>query len=187
MAKVDTDVQSFYMNPSAYTHVKDESKKNKVSKTSLPNTGKTGFSRIFDEIRGKTAGDIGPLRDLPVSEETVNLLIDEVRSTGDALRSRPFPDEILRYKQAVRNFIHYIVENAYGTDTEAGIPNFLKPGFKGQRGTPESRKGKAYTKIHVIDTKLDELAKRLLTSQMPQMEIASRLEEIKGLLIDLMQ
>jgi len=173
------------MNPSAYTHVKDDSKKTKVSKTG--NVGKTGFSRMLDEIRGKTAGDIGPLQDLPVSEETVNLLVDEVRSTGDALRERPFPDEILRYKQAVRNFIHYIVENVYSKSTEAGIPGFLKPGYKGPRGTIESRKQIAYTKIQVIDTKLEELAKRLLTSQMPQLEIASRLEEIKGLLIDLMQ
>jgi len=185
LAKVDTDVQSFYMNPSAYTHVKDESKKTKVSRT-MPGA-KTGFSRIFDEIRGRTAGEIGPLQEMPVSEETVNLLIDEVRSTGDALRERPFPDEILRYKQAVRNFMHYIVENAYGKSVEAGIPNFLKPGFKGQRGTLESIKQIAYTKIQVIDTKLEELAKFLLTSQKPQMEIASRLEEIKGLLIDLMQ
>jgi len=173
------------MNPSAYTHVKDDSKKTKVSKTL--SSEKTGFSRIFDEIRGKTTGDIGPLQELPVSEETVNLLVDEVRSTGDALRNRPFPDEILHYKQAVRNFIHYIVENAYSKSTEAGIPGFLRPGFKGARGTLESRKQIAYTKIQVIDTKLEELAKHLLTSQMPQMEIASRLEEIKGLLIDLMQ
>jgi uncharacterized protein YaaR (DUF327 family) len=173
------------MNPSAYTHVKDDSKKTKVSKT-LPGA-KTGFSRIFDQMKARTAGDIGPLQELPVSEETVNLLIDEVRSAGDDLRNRPFPDEILRYKQAVRNFIHYIVENAYSTSTEAGIPSFLKPGFKGQRGTLESRKQLAYTKVQVIDTKLEELAKRLLTSQMQQMEIASRLEEIKGLLIDLMQ
>ena len=185
MAKVDTDVQSFFMNPSAYTHVKDDVKKTKVPRS--PPGAKTGFSRIFDQIRGRTAGDIGPLQDLPVSEETVNYLIDEVRSTGDALRDRPLPDEILRYKQAVRNFIHYVVENAYSKSVEAGIPNFLKPGFKGPRGTRESMQQKAHTKIQVIDTKLEDLAKRLLTSQMPQMEIASRLEEIKGLLIDLMQ
>jgi uncharacterized protein YaaR (DUF327 family) len=185
LAKVDTDVQSIYRNPAAYTHVKDDGKKAKVSRTQPG--AKTGFSRIFDEIRGKTAGNIGPLQELPVSEETVNLLIDEVRSTGDALRDRPFPDEILRYKQAVRNFMHYIVENAYGTSAEAGIPSFLKPGYKGPRGTLESRKQIAYTKIQVIDTKLEELAKYVLTSQTRQMEIASRLEEIKGLLIDLMQ
>jgi uncharacterized protein YaaR (DUF327 family) len=175
------------MNPSAYSHIKDDGKKSKVSRTNPGRSGKTGFSRIFDEIRGKTAGDIGPLQELPVSEETVNSLVDEVRSMGDALRDRPFPDEILRYKQAVRNFMHYIVENAYGKSTEAGIPGFLKPGYKGQRGTLESRKQIAYTKIQVIDEKLEDLARRLLTSQMPQLELASRLEEIKGLLVDLMQ
>jgi uncharacterized protein YaaR (DUF327 family) len=173
------------MNPAAYTHVKDDAKKTKISRP-LPGA-KTEFSRIFDKMKAETAGDIGPLQDLPVSEETVNYLIDEVRSTGDALRDRPFPDEILRYKQAVRNFMHYVVDNAYGKSTEAGIPGFLKPGFKGQRGTPESRKQVAYTKVQVIDEKLEELARRLLTSQMPQLELASRLEEIKGLLIDLMQ
>ena len=182
MAKVDTDVPSFYMNPSAYTHVKDD-KKTKGTKRS----GKTEFARVFDEIRGKAAGELGPLESLPVSEETLNELMDEVRSTGDTLRNRPFPSEILRYKQAVRNFMHYVVENCYSLDHEAGIPKFLKPGYTGSRGTDEARKRFTYTKIQVIDKKLEDMAAMLLSSQMPQLELASRLEEIKGLLIDLLQ
>jgi uncharacterized protein YaaR (DUF327 family) len=182
MAKVDTDVPSFYMNPSAYTHVKDDKKTKGIR-----HTGKTGFSRIFDEIRGKTAEELGPLTDLPVSDETVNQLMDEVRSTGDTLRNRPFPEEILRYKRAVRNFMHFVVENSYRLDHETGIPKFLKPGYKGPRGTPESMKQITYTKIEVIDKKLEDLAAILLSSQSSQLELASRLEEIKGLLIDLMQ
>ena len=167
------------MNPAAYSQVKEE-KKTKRS-------GKTEFSRIFEEIRGKTAGELGPLENLPVSEETLNLLMDEVRSAGDTLRNKPFPSEILLYKQAVRNFMHYIIENCYSLDHETGIPKFLKPGYKGMRGTPEAMKQITYTKIQVIDKKLEDLAAMLLSSQMQQLELASRLEEIKGLLIDLMQ
>ena len=183
MAKVDTDVQSFFMNPSAYTHVKGEDKKTR----GIRRGGKTEFSRIFEEIRGKTAGELGPLENLPVSEETINFLMDEVRSAGDSLRGRPFPSEILRYKQAVRNFMHYVVENSYSLDHETGIPKFLKSGYKGPRGTPESMKQITYTKIQVIDKKLEDMAAMLLSSQMQQLELASRLEEIKGLLIDLLQ
>jgi len=184
MARVDGDVPSLYMNPSVYSQVKkEEPKKTKQ----IGHSGKTEFSRIFDEIRGKTAGELGPFPDLPVSEETTAFLMDEVRSTGDALRNRPFPDEIVRYKQAVRNFMHYVVEHCYNLDHETGIPKFLKPGYKGPRGTPEAMKQITYTKIEVIDKKLEDLAAMLLSSQASQLELTSRLEEIKGLLIDLLQ
>jgi uncharacterized protein YaaR (DUF327 family) len=180
MAKVDGADTSFYMNPAAYSQVKDE------KKTKGIRHDKT-FSRIFDDLRGKTADDIGPLRDLPASEDSVNLLMDDVRSTGDVLKSRPFPEEIMHYKQAVRNFMNYVVQNTYSLEYEEGIPNFLKQGFKGKRGTPEAMKAKKYTKIQVIDKKLEDLAAMLLSSQMRQMELVSRLEEIRGLLVDLLQ
>jgi uncharacterized protein YaaR (DUF327 family) len=115
------------------------------------------------------------------------MLMDEVRSSGDVLKSRPFPEEIMRYKQAVRGFINYVVKNSYSIDREEGLPNFIKPGFKGRRGTPEAMKGKEYTKIQVIDRKLEDLAAMLLSSQIRQMELVSRLEEIRGLLVDLLQ
>ena len=183
MAKVDTtDIPSLFMNPSVYSHAKDEMKTKGVKRGN-----KTDFSRVLDDLHGKTADELGPLQDFPVSENTVNLLMDEVRSMGDILKGRPFPDEIMRYKQAVRNFINYVVQNSYSVEYENGIPNFLKPGFKGQRGTPEAMKGKEYTKIQVIDKKLEDLAAMLVSSQMRQMELVSRLEEIRGLLIDLLQ
>jgi len=181
MAKVEGTDTSFYMNPAAYTQVKDE------KKSKAPRTGKTDFSRLFDDLRGKTADEIGPLRDLPASEEAVNILMDEVRNTGDVLKNRPFPEEIMRYKQAVRNFMNYVVKNSYSVEKEEGIPNFLKPGFSGRRGTPEAMEGKLYTKIQVIDKKLEDLAAMLLSGQKQQMELVSRLEEIRGLLVDLMQ
>jgi len=184
MARVDGEIPSLYMNPSVYSQVKkEEAKKAKSAKP----VGETQFARIFDEIRGKTDGELGPLLNLPASEETLNFLMDEVRSSGDSLRNRPFPDEIVRYKQAVRNFMHYVVQNSYNLTHETGIPKFLKPGYKGPRGTPEAMKQTTYAKIEVIDKKLEDLAAMLLSSQSPQLELASRLEEIKGLLIDLLQ
>jgi len=192
MAKVDISDASFYMNPAAHAkakseqpHSADAAENKKIGMNRLRR--KSAFSRLVDDFRGKTADELGPLRDLPVSEDTVNYLMDEVRNAGDVLQSRPFAEEITRYKQSVRNFMNYIVKNAYALEHEDGIPNFLKPGFKGQRGTPESRDGKRYTKIQVIDKKLEDLAAILLSSQAQKMEMVSRLEEIRGLLVDLLQ
>ena len=179
MAKVEAD-NTFYMNPAAYTHVKPESKKNRGV------SGKN-FSNIFENLRGKTADEIGPLKDIPASEEAVVYLMDDVRSTGDALKSRPLPEEIMRYKQAVRNFINYVVQNSYKLEHDDGILNKLKPQFKGRRNTPDAENRTGYTKIQVIDKKLEDLAAMLLSGQKKQMEIVSRLEEIRGLLIDLLQ
>jgi len=182
MAKIDGTDPSLYMNPSAYSQVKDDKKSKGVRKGE-----KTEFSKLFDSLRSKTAEQLGPLQDLPASDETVNNLMDEVRDAGDRLKSRPLPEEIMNYKQAVRNFINYVIQNCYSKEYDEGIPNFLKPGFRGRRGTPQAMEGKGYTKIVVIDKKLEDLAAMLLSSQARQMELVSRLEEIKGLLIDLLQ
>jgi len=183
MAKVDVTDTSFYMNPAAYAQTKPEEKKAK----GIRKGDRTEFSRIFDDLRGKTAEQLGPLNELPVSDDTVNYLMDEVRDAGDTLKSRPLPEEIMRYKQAVRNFINYVVKNCYSMEHDEGIRNKLKPGFKGPRSSPEADNRKGYTKIQIIDKKLEDLAAMLMSSQMRQMELVSRLEEIRGLLIDLMQ
>jgi uncharacterized protein YaaR (DUF327 family) len=184
MAKVD--VSSFLVNPLVHGTVTSETKKTR-DRAPVKGSGKLRFSSLVDEAREEEAADLGAPQDLPVSEETVNMLMEDVRSTGDALRGRPFPDEIIRYKKAVRNFMHYVVENGFRVHEETGIPQFLKPGFKGKRGTPESRKQVGYKIVQVVDGKLEEMAALILRSQMPQLELMARLEEINGLLVDLLQ
>jgi len=187
MAKVDGTDTSLFMNPAAYTHVKDEKKNKGINSRNVHHSEEAGFSSIFDDLRGKTADALGPMQNLPVSDDTVNALMDEVRDAGDVLRNRPLPDEIMRYKQAVRNFINYVVQNTYSLEHEKGLPKFLKPGFQGQRGTPEAQSQKRHSIILVIDKKLEDLAAMLLSSQSHQLELISRLEEIRGLLVDLLQ
>ncbi len=186
MAKVESgDMSAVYLNPSAYSQVKNDIKKEKGR--SPRRAGETGFSRVFEELRAKTAEELGPIQNLPVSVETVDFLMDEVRGAGSALMDRPLTDEIVRYKQAVRNFMHYVVKNGYTVEHENGIPKFLKPGYRGERGTPESREQKRYTTVQIIDKKLDDLAAVLLAGQKDRLKLAARLEEINGLLIDLLQ
>jgi uncharacterized protein YaaR (DUF327 family) len=140
------------------------------------------FSSVLEESQ---AGELGPPEELPVSQETLNRLLEDVRSTGDALRERPVPQEILAYKRAVRDFMRYVVDNGYQVERRQGIPEYLKPGFKGSRGSVGSQDRRWHYSIQVVDRRLEELAAMLLKGQLSQIELLSRLEEIRGLLVDL--
>jgi len=184
MAKIDGADPAVLMNPHLYSNVKDEKK---VKSGGARKNEKTDFSTFFNSLLGKTAEDIGPLQDLPVSDDSVNMLMDDVRDTGDRLLNRPLPEEIIRYKQAVRNFINYIVQNNFSIECGEYIKNKYKRGFSGKRNSPMADKSNGYIIIQVVDKKLEDLAAMLLANQGQQLELVSRLEEIKGLLIDLLQ
>jgi uncharacterized protein YaaR (DUF327 family) len=183
MAKIDgPDPSGIFLNPAAYSQIKEETKK--VRSQRARGTQKTAFSQLLE---GEKSTALGPLPDLTVSEETLNRLMDDVRGAGADLRNRPFPEEILNYKKAVRNFMFYVVENGYQVQKSEGIPKFLKPGFKGPRRILDSQKRQPYIQIQVIDKKLEDMAAMILTSQIDQLELTARLEEITGLLVDLLQ
>jgi uncharacterized protein YaaR (DUF327 family) len=181
MAKIDITDPTVFLNPSAYSGVREEKK---IKGT--PKKEKTDFSGFFNELMGKTADSLGPLQNLPASDESVNILMDEVRDAGDKLKSRPLAEEIMHYKQTVRNFINYVVQNTYQLELVQGTRKHYIKGFKGERGTPDAMSQKKHMVITVIDKKLESLAAMLLSSQMRQMELLSHLEEIRGLLVDLL-
>ncbi|MDR0450307.1 MAG: YaaR family protein [Treponema sp.] len=186
MAKVDlSDPIAPVLNPAAYAKAQGEAK-NSRDKT-VRRGGKALFSSLLEQTREEAAGELGELRDLPPSREAAEKLLDDVRSAGDDLRDRPFPQEILRYKKAVRDFIHYVVENGLAVEEQIGIPKGRLPGYRGRRGGPDSQDRNRYSIVQVADRKLEEMAARLLSDQLSQLELLARLEEINGLLVDLLQ
>jgi uncharacterized protein YaaR (DUF327 family) len=131
---------------------------------------KNAFSRLLERQEVRETEETLP--DYPPSEEALQELLDDVHSSGDALRLRPLAEEIRRYKQAVRHFLHYVVENGYAVKTENYLFNHEK-------------RRKAL--IVVVDEKLEQLAAGILSGQLGQVDILARLDEITGLLVDLLQ
>ena len=123
--------------------------------------------------------DLGPLSLLNHSEETEQILLDKIRSTGDNLRRRPLPDEMLEYKKAVRNFLNYVVENSYKVEESQGIKR--KVVIRGEKRWD----ARSYHQVKIIDRKLEELAAGILLKQTDELDLKTRLEEITGLLVDL--
>jgi uncharacterized protein YaaR (DUF327 family) len=185
MAKVDfpQDLNGLFLDPLSYAQTNPRSRA-EARRGSKRTAGPTepDFSSVLEQSR---SGGLEPAEALPVSEETVNRLLEEVQNTGDILRERPFPQEILSYKRAVRDFMRYVVDNGYHIVKQDGIPKYLKPSFSGTRGSPDSQERTQRYIVRVVDHRLDELAAALLNRQLPRLELLSRLEEIRGLLVDL--
>jgi uncharacterized protein YaaR (DUF327 family) len=165
------DGSSPLFNPAAYGEVSAESRKTKAPGTARREKTEKAKKRPFASLFEKAANTASEA--LPASEESFHLLLDEVRSCGDTLSRRPFPQEIQAYKQAVRNFVHYVVENCFDTEEHQSGANLLKR--------------KKFTLVQVIDKKLEELAADIMRGQENQLSILAKTDEIRGLLVDLMQ
>jgi uncharacterized protein YaaR (DUF327 family) len=154
-------------NPAVYEKAAAESRKPIDAEKGKKVKPKKGFASFFEKAV------LGNVKELPLSEDSFHALLDGVHNAGEALSKRPFPQEIKDYKEAVRNFVHYVVEHSYDTEEQmSGAAIF---------------KRKKFTLVQVIDTKLEGMAAAILRGQMNQLEILEKLDEIKGLLIDLVQ
>ena len=190
MDKVDfSNNPAAFLNSSIYGGVNSGKVKAEAKKTGKKAGLSEGHTVKFSEVLEQSAADsteaLGSFEDITPSEEAVQELFDSVRSAGDDLRKRPVQEEILRYKQAVRKFLHYVVENGYAVEAQTGIPNAQKPGYKGSLWDPEAKKVKGFHIVHVVDQKLDRLAAEILAGQISQLELLAKLDEITGLLVDL--
>ena len=173
MDKVDPSAASV-LSASLLSGRKLETKKAKT-KEEVERSRKFNFSEVLSNF---APAALGPLKDIAPSEEALTELMDAVHSAGSDLKDRPFPDEILRYKKAVRDFIHYVVENGYEIYKAQGIKK--KVVIRGET----KWKDVVYHQVRIIDQKLEELAAAILSGQTNQLERVSKLDEITGLLVD---
>lgn len=102
------------------------------------------------------------------SEEHASLqsMLQEVMRLGDHLLERRTLQDLDYYKAAVRQFVHYAVNHA----------------FRLRKGKGMSLKASVF--VDTIDKALADLTEVVLTREIPRISILSRLEMIKGILID---
>lgn len=107
------------------------------------------------------------------SEADLSRLLDEVHGAGDKLKENPTVPLVQAYKKAVRDFVHYIVENSYSVEEKTSGGNILKR--------------KKYYRIAIIDDSLEKLGAEILRNQRDKLEILRRVDEIYGMLVDLLR
>lgn len=105
-------------------------------------------------------------------------LQDAVFSAGDTLKRKTTLETIQEYKNSVAALLKYVVSHTY---------DFKKT--PDSRYTMYSRKPKSIksSTIRIIDERLEKFTKDLISNQLSQLDILKRIDEIKGLIIDMLR
>ena len=123
----------------------------------------------------QTANERSALFDLEEQSEharTLEGLLDEVHESGEALLQSQSLDNIRKYRQAVRAFLDHVLNRMLAVEEQVSGGSVLRR--------------KRFTQVKVIDGKLERLAAEVLQSQGKQLDLLEKINEIQGLLIDLM-
>lgn len=166
MEKIDKFERPFLKNP------KDKKKKVFSGQQSRG----ISFSSIYETSQAGKA-DEALFPDLDVDESEIVSLLDDIHEIGEEVKKNPTIEVIKKYKAAVRTFLSLVIRHSYSVEkTKVSGFNVLKSG--GQR---------ELTTIKKIDEKLEKLAAGVLQNQKNQFDILSKVDEIYGLIVDLIR
>jgi uncharacterized protein YaaR (DUF327 family) len=122
---------------------------------------KTGGQFAADLLRNQDA----------MSKERLGELLEQITTQGRRLGEVPTYAELKRYRELVRSFLGEVVGRAYALQSETGWDR------QGRQ--------KLYSTIKEIDRHLSGLAEDVRAGQERQLEIMTKLDAIRGILVDL--
>ncbi len=137
---------------------------------------KNEFAKLtFSSIPDIDRKEITDLDSIDYSDLDLEELLDEIHEAGEALNEVPTLENVKNYKGSVSRFLKFVVKNSLKTETTAGA-NFNP-----------LKKQKRYTIIRVVDEKLERLAAGILQNQSDKLYILEKIEEINGLIVNLLK
>lgn len=188
MAEIDSLGTSYYY--SGIQNSTNEALKNKKAEKSSE-TKKSRFSELLKtkeepEADFETKG-LPPEIAAMSFDDAVIYLKDAVDNAGNALSESVTSENIDSFKKSVSQFISFVIANNYEINSrKPRRPQFVSPVnyFANYNTKPRLKDPKV--QIEVINKKLDELARETMSQQMNNLKILAQVDEIKGLIIDLM-
>ena len=105
-------------------------------------------------------------------KERLTIMMSEITAHGKKLGKHMDVRDMRRYRALIKDFMNEIVSRSHEFSRE----NFL------------DRKGRhrVYGMVKLVDQKLDELARELISDEKDNIAILSKIDEIQGLLIDIL-
>ena len=135
---------------------------------------KSSFFSTFNNKKVEAGNKTDFLNDDYNNENNSNLeeLFDNINDWGEKLAKANTTENIKNYKIAIKSFINYIVKNNLEIEENISGTNVLKR--------------KRFTLVKAIDEKVEQLTLAVLKGQSEQLEILAKIDEIKGLIVDLL-
>ena len=104
--------------------------------------------------------------------ERLNLMMEEIVMQGDKIVKRMDVRDMRRYRTLIKDFMNEIVNRSH---------KFSRENFLDRRG-----RLRVYGIIRLVDEKLDELAQALVSEECDKIAILAKVDEIRGLLLDIL-
>jgi uncharacterized protein len=105
------------------------------------------------------------------SQERLQSILKELDMHETRLSHSRTVQDLIAYKQTIRDFLQEVVQNGYSLDEH--------------RSSLSNGREKRLKLIKQVDEKLVELSNQVLENQAPSVELLEKMGEIKGLLVNL--
>lgn len=140
---------------------KTDSKRERPISSSRRKKGSAHVERTFSDM----------LQAEQIGEINLTAALEEVEEYARRFRESPILENLLRYKKRVRAILLHLVEQSYGVQESSFYD------LHGRR--------RLLVLVESIDQKLEELTREFLNKQSGSLDLVGRLDEIRGLLLDL--
>ena len=196
MAEIDSLGANYYysgVQNASHETIKRNTEKKEINKT-------TGSKRLSFEklLKGDDVEEPQFIAEgLPPEIATMSIddaavyLADAVSMAGNAFSEEQTQENLEKFKTSVSQFIKFVVSNNFEVNIKQ---KRQRPGKSGQPSrlfvfsdytVPAQKKNPRYS-IDIINEKLDALARETLSAQSNNLKLLAQVNEIKGLIVDLM-
>lgn len=104
-------------------------------------------------------------------EIDLKIALEEVDRYAERLKESPILENLLPYKRKVRDILLFLVQESYDVQENTVYD------LQGRR--------RLLVLVEKIDQKLEDLVRQFLNNQSDSLDLVSRLDEIRGLLLDI--
>ena len=101
----------------------------------------------------------------------LNVILEEITSQGKKLSKHMDVRDMKHYRELIKEFMNEIVNRSH---------KFSRENFLDKKG-----RHRVYTMIKLVDKNLDDLASELIKDEKDHLEILNKIDEIRGLLLDI--
>ena len=147
---------------------------------------KKSFTKTEAEREAEAAGYPPEIANLSIEDAAV-FLKDKVDEAGNNLSENQSTENITEFRNSVRLFIKYVVENNYVEHKKELRGRLANPMQRFSKFNDRKRPADPRLIIQTINQKLDAMVRDTLSLQKNNLKILQQADEIKGLIVDLMQ
>lgn len=104
-------------------------------------------------------------------QEKLNSMMEEITAQGDKISKHMDIKDMKKYRELVKGFLNEVVSRSH---------EFSRENFLDRRG-----RHRVYGIVRLVDKNLDDLAGELVKDEKDHLAIISKIDDIRGLLLDL--